>query len=271
MGYLAITVDVESDSAAFADTKRKTFRGVSQGLPKLIEFFEDRDYPSTLFVSCDVLHELDFKLVMYPKIEIASHGYNHTFPPDYMKTLPDSELKRNIVKSKTVLSKTLKANVMGFRAHALTVTPKIMNEISKHYFYDSSIITHRKYNGNKLKSNRPYNPSSDCMVKQGDLPIIEVPVSSRDLRFFKLPFIGSWIKWFPTFFFLGVSDPLIVMNLHCQDPIKFRHWKFLFTENYFAKLEKIISDYHERGYEIRLMREIAEEFHKVSYVRSTTE
>ena len=208
---------------------------------------------------------------MRPDIEIASHGYNHTFPPHYMKTLPDPVLKRNIVESKTLLSKTLKANVMGFRAHALTVTPRIMNEISKHYFYDSSIITHRRYNGNALKSGRPYHPSSDCVVKQGGLPIIEVPVSSRNLRFFKLPFIGSWIKWFPTFLFWGVSEPLIVMNLHCQDPIKFRHWKFLFTEKYLAKLEKIISDYQKRGYEIRLMREIAEEFHQVSYVRSTTE
>lgn len=135
MNYIAITVDVESDSAAFADPERNTFQGVIDGLPRLTNFFLDQGYPVTLFVSCDVLHELDVEFIVRPDIEIASHGYKHTYPPYYLKTLPLQELRRNLEESKFTLSKTFKTNVVGFRAHGLMVTSSIINEISEYYLH----------------------------------------------------------------------------------------------------------------------------------------
>jgi len=265
MNYIAITVDVESDSAAFADPERNTFQGVIDGLPRLTNFFLDQGYPVTLFVSCDVLHELDVEFIVRPDIEIASHGYKHTYPPYYLKTLPLQELRRNLEESKFTLSKTFKTNVVGFRAHGLMVTSSIINEISEYYLYDSSVIMHRKYDGNTLKSSRSYHPARNCVVKNGDLPIVEIPVSCIDLRLLKLPFIGSWIAWFPTAFFRNLGESLIVMNLHCQDPVRFGHWKSLFSGKYLAKLKGIIDYYEMRGYEILLMREIAERFKKALF------
>ena len=51
MSYLAITIDVESDFAAFAG-KLKGLLGVTEGLPKYMDFLINRGYHFSVFITC---------------------------------------------------------------------------------------------------------------------------------------------------------------------------------------------------------------------------
>jgi hypothetical protein len=77
---IAVTIDVESDSAAFAN-KIAGVQGVKVGLPKYVDFMQERGYPFTVFITYDILQYLDAGLLKSPYVEVASHGYEHTYPP----------------------------------------------------------------------------------------------------------------------------------------------------------------------------------------------
>jgi hypothetical protein len=59
---IAVTIDVESDSAAFAN-KITGVQGVKVGLPKYVDFLRERGYPLTVFIACDILQYLDALLL----------------------------------------------------------------------------------------------------------------------------------------------------------------------------------------------------------------
>jgi hypothetical protein len=261
MSFLALTVDVESDSAAFADPKCSTYRGVSEGLLKLLDFFSEHGYPATLFVACDVLSKLDANLILKSSMEVASHGCGHTFPPLYLMALSSDELEREVVMSKTLLNETFKAKVTGFRSHGLTISSEILELLSKHYIYDSSVLLHRKYDGREFSKGQYYHPARESVVEIGDSSIIELPVSSTKLGFLKVPFIGSYIRLLPKSVFTRAQDPLIVIDLHSQDVVKFKGWKYLFVSKYLLKLRQIVDHYENKGYQLCLMKQIVEHAH----------
>jgi peptidoglycan/xylan/chitin deacetylase (PgdA/CDA1 family) len=252
---IAVTIDVESDSAAFAN-KITGVQGVKVGLPKYVDFLQERGYPLTVFIACDILQYLDAELLKSPYVEVASHGYEHTYPPHYMLALSLKAMEEQISKSKYMLERFFKKEVVGFRAHGLAINPKLMKLIEKYYVYDSSVILHRNYQGKVLRSSFPYCPSSRCVVEEGEMSVTELPVFSRKILFLQLPFVGSYIRLLPERFFCGVNDPLIVLDLHCQDVVGFKNWKYQFVERHLTKLEKIFVHYENRGFKFSLMKDI---------------
>jgi len=258
MSFLALTVDTESDSAAFADRTCCTYRGVSEGLPRLVDFFGKQGYPVTLFVSCEALPKLDADLIMKPNIEVASHGCGHTFPPKYLTGLSFGDLQREIAQSQVLLKGIFGVDVIGFRAHGLIVNPQILELLSKYYVYDSSVILYRKYNGKTLTMGSAYHPSKHSVVEAGDFSITELPVCSKKLGFLNVPFIGSYIRLFPESLFRRTDDSLVIIDLHTQDAVRFRGWRHLFVDKYFSRLQHIVDHYENRGYKLSLMKEIAE-------------
>lgn len=259
MRYFAITIDIETDTAAFGgktpdDTQG--LRGITEGLRKYVNFMRTYDYPFTVFVTCDVLQGLDVNLFSNLNVEIASHGYVHTYAPGYLTTLSTEELLVQARTSRQILQSFFDREVIGFRAHNLMLTPTLIDILSKHYKYDSSILLHRKYGRKAVQHAYPYHPSSRCVVETGELPIIELPVSSKDLVLFKLPFVGSYIRMLPQHFFYNLHQPLIVLDLHSQDVVKFKHWKYLYADEHLSKLRKLITHYEDRDYRISLMKDI---------------
>lgn len=262
MSYFAITIDVESDSAAF-NRKIHGTRGVTEGMRIYLDFLRECGYPVTLFIACDVLHKLDATLLLKKDVEIASHGYIHTYPPYFLTKLPNERLLVEIRISKKTLENFFNRDVFGFRTHGLRLTQTILEMLSKHYKYDSSILLHRRYAGKMLHCGNPYHPSKHCVVERGNLPIVELPVSSKRVAFFTLPFNGSYIRLFPGHFFYNLNHSLIVLDLHCQDVVEFRSWKSLFLKKYLKKVKEIISHYEELGYNFSLMTEIVKNMSRI--------
>jgi len=255
MASLVITIDVETDHACFAGSI-SGFRGVEVGLPKYLDFFSCYGYPVTLFISGDVLEKINKSYVDENTVEISSHGFKHTYPPHYLTSLNNDRLIEEIVHSKQMLQSHFNTEVLGFRAHGLNINSHIMGLLSKNYVYDSSIILNTIYESGTLNEVKQYNPSKSCVVSEGKLPIIELPVYSENYKLFNIPFIGAYIRLLPKRFFMKSMASFIIFDLHCQDVVQYNNWKYLYVDGHLNKFKKIIDHYEDKGYDICIMKKL---------------
>ncbi|MFQ5910972.1 MAG: polysaccharide deacetylase family protein [Thermoplasmata archaeon] len=261
MSYLAITVDVESDSSALADPTLQTNLGITHSLPQLLNSLASRGYPATLFISCDVLDVVEHDLLEATRseIEIASHGMRHPFPPTYLTSYPVDELAREIALSKTVLKDHLGVEVLGFRAPGLLTNERIMRLTSLSYEYDSSILLFRRYGRHRVRDSTPYHPRESNICGPGWMPITEIPVSSLSIGGLKIPAVGSYIRNLPQVVLRRLSEPVVVLDLHCQDFVRYRNWKYLTADRFLGKLIQLLEYYETQGYRLVNMRTLLRE------------
>ena len=249
-----VSIDVEHDVGSDSDKK---FIGVDN-IAVLLDLFRKFSVPATLFVTGDVLKRYPEEVRRWSKdYEIASHSYSHRF----FDKLTKWEKSEDIEKSVEIYSSVLGKMPKGFRAPSHIIDNETMRILeAKKFIYDSSVVPHYPpfknyvgYRGEALCM--PYRPSEMNYRKEGDMRIVEIPVSGQ---LFGVPIAGVWTNrlplWIYEFLFLVNNPDFVMLSLHSWD--SFRSKKFC------KKVEGIIFAIKKAGYEFKRGEQIADEFCK---------
>lgn len=141
---VAFTVDLEPDCPPFL----RGFRGVEQGLPKLLDALERIGVPTTFFTTGDVARRFPRSIdaVVRAGHELACHGMTHTAFTEMSR----DDARREIVESAAILRDF--APVTSFRAPYLKFPDEYVDLLEDSAFdLDSS---HAKYKLAYYRSNR---------------------------------------------------------------------------------------------------------------------
>lgn len=224
------TNDVEHTSVSGAVFPRIATRVDEEGLPRLLDLYDQYGVKSTFFVLGQLaeLRPNIVKQIVAHHQEVASHGYQH----DYRRAFDLMTLEEQIAdlcQSKELLEQIGGQEVVSFRAPALRVnadTPEALREAG--YKYDSSVAPQRMDafmslggTGKKQWLHAPraiYETASDNLARRGHGGIIEVPVSS-----YGIPYIGTVMRISP-----HLLTPLVRRELYWECKRKETPVTFLF-------------------------------------------
>lgn len=178
------TVDVERDPFLRGGPR---FKGVDEGLPRLLDLLRKFRIPATMFVSGEVLHErsnLAHDLVAEGH-ELGSHGFDHSL--GYLNRCPPKVSYSDILASREILASALGEPPVAFRAPNFGVDAAILRTVEDLGFrIDSSILPGRRvrrWRAFTLVDHRgaptlPYRPLRTDFRSPGGSGIIELPVTS---------------------------------------------------------------------------------------------
>lgn len=204
-GITLLTNDVETTSIVNGGLRPET--GVKvwrEGMPRLLDLYAKYDAKATFFFIADFAKDYPeiVKMILPYGHEVACHGYTHDHKQAYDVMSLDEQI-RHLSDAKKILEDIAGEVVVSFRAPALRVnefTPKALVETG--FKIDSSVAPQRidmfMSLGSKkkmawLKAPRtPYFVSENNLARKGELPLLEVPVSS-----FAFPYIGTFMRISP--------------------------------------------------------------------------
>jgi peptidoglycan/xylan/chitin deacetylase (PgdA/CDA1 family) len=132
MGEVAFTVDVERD----VPTTSTTWRGVTQGLPRLLDLLSKHKVPVTFFVTGRVAEIFPESIKEISRdYEVGCHGYEH----ETFSTMGREEQANRIGLATNILRQVTGQKIYGFRAPSFKPS-KTTFEILKSmgYLYDAS-------------------------------------------------------------------------------------------------------------------------------------
>ena len=249
-----VSIDVEHDIGSDSDKK---FIGVDN-IDVLLDLFRNFSVPATLFVTGDVLVRYPEEVRRWSKdYEIASHSYSHKFFNKLSKWEKSEDIERSIEIYNDVLGKSPK----GFRAPSHIIDNETMGILeAKKFIYDGSVVPHyppfKNYVGFRGEAPcMPYRLSEMNYRKEGDMRIVEIPVSGQ---LFGVPMAGTWINrlpvWIYKFLFLVNNPGFVTLSLHS--------WDSFGSKKFHNKIEEIISAIKNAGYEFKRGEQIADEFCK---------
>lgn len=189
---------------------------IIDGVPLLLDLFDEFNVQSTFFVTGDTAEKTTDPLreVIQCGNEIGCHGHTQQgLSQQYL------DIKEATNKIRDRLSVT----PIGFRSHLFQMNDKTLRMLVKlGYQYDSSIVpSSRIINKNYFPAapKIPYHPSVHNIIKKGELPIIEIPISV--LPIVKLPLGLAYMKLFGLdffkFFLSFVNQRIITLYLHPYD------------------------------------------------------
>ena len=198
-------LDVETTSIWHNKLRDETGRAVANvAIPKLLDLFLALDIKTTFFVT-------GYFARLFPKIvkSMHNHGFeigSHSLYHDKIHGHDVTDLatqKEHLKISKEILEDIIGEEVISFRAPALRVnqfTPVALAETG--YKIDSSIASQRfdfflSFGGIKklgwlFAPRLPYRSDYNSLLKKGNGPIIEVPLSA-----YLLPYLGTTMRIFP--------------------------------------------------------------------------
>ena len=183
---IALTIDCEEwTSALIRDIKSKENYNTlfsKEGNDNLLKVLDKHKIRATFFTTGFFTdREKEHIRKIYNKgHEVASHGYDHTFP--YSKKV---NLNSDVARSKKAIEKVIKSRIKGFRAPRMAFSHELIKVLDKNKFeYDSSL------NPSYLPGvyhNRKYplgifNPVDNLKIK-------EIPVAAYP--YFRFPM--SWV------------------------------------------------------------------------------
>lgn len=200
------TNDVETTSIAHGRLSDAAGRLVAtQGLPRLLDLYDEFDAKATFFYTSDIVksHPEVVKTAFARGHEIACHGLSHEAQHAF-DLLPLEDQIRHLRTSKNILEDLIGEEVVTFRAPALRVNKNTARALAETGFrIDSSVASQRfdmfLSHGTKQKvrwlfaPRKPYRTHPDNLLKKGNGPIVEVPVSAM-----VLPYVGTTLRIFPS-------------------------------------------------------------------------
>ena len=217
---VAITVDVEID---YGGRLGSSYRGVMEGIPKLLTFFKQHNVKATFFVVASLIPEFRevIEEIEREGHEIACHGFNHEKYNDPYLLNADLEKCKQIYPFK------------GFRSPYFITCSDHLKILNAHGFvYDSSKVP-TLFPGRFNYLGTPSKPHKDI--------IWEVPVSTV----LKIPFGLSFVKKIGLInnklMFKGRDS--VVFYCHAHEFVKFEQVPKHFKNNNdsFEILEKLIT------------------------------
>ena len=171
---VAITIDVE-----------RLYKDAEKGVYDFLPLLRAYGVKSTFFCTCDVLLNSSniIQAIISEGHEIASHGFRHPgyidnykFP--YLNEMSCEQARDEIGKSKELFEAN-GINVRGFRAPALRISLQVLQEISRYFDYDSSVINlplpSKKYNH---LSRTPFFINGMAILPISNLPVLGIPIAS---------------------------------------------------------------------------------------------
>ncbi len=133
---VSITIDVEHDCPPFLST----YRGIEQGMPRLLQLFAEEQVPVTFFSTGDVARRYPdtIRQVIEAGHELGSHGDTHK----RFGQMDQTEAKAELARSTDTLRKF--GNVTSFRAPNLDFPDRFLPLLREHgYTLDSSKGRHK--------------------------------------------------------------------------------------------------------------------------------
>lgn len=215
---MLFTVDVES--IPLKDGTRD-YSSVIEGVPLLLDLFEEFDVSSTFFLTSDVAENAAYVMQEAVKRghEIACHGAEHQ-----LLDLDDrAQQLSNIRVATEAIQENLDTVPVGFRAPVNNVnetTISVLEELG--YAYDSSVVPSFRV----LKKcyfptapTVPYRPSVTCISERGNSSVLEIPISV--LPSIRLPLVFSYMLLFGLelfkFFLSSVDQKVLTLVVHTYD------------------------------------------------------
>ncbi len=232
-----------------------------QGLERLLPLLKKLGAKSTFFVT-GYFAEKEPEIVK----KIAKEGHeigSHAYTDIEQTSLPEKRIEKGLKKTKKILEKISRSNIIGFRAPRCFINSHILNVLEKLNFkYDSSIhpaiVFGKYYNINRPLG--PYHPDKNNILKKGDMKILEIPISVIPIIRFPISWwwmrnLGNWVTTLGTWINLKQKRNVILY---------FHPWEFTElpsvrgvpdsivqnTGKPFLKKLKVFIDYFQKqGYE----------------------
>ncbi len=175
--YVAITVDTERDYPPYMDT----YRGIDEGLPRLLGLLDAHDVSATFFVTGNVARERPGVVsALSQGHEIGCHSMYHQ---EALYALPDAMLKARILVTTALLEAITRENIVSFRSPYHSGSTALMHILESLGYTTEGSAT-------KLSS-YPYHPSPDEWVLEGDMKILRVPVSNGPYHLYTFFYSGG--------------------------------------------------------------------------------
>ncbi len=183
---VAITVDLERDYHA----PTKSFRGVEEAMPKILDLFEEHGVQATVFATSDLcdpfpgtLHEINGR-----GHALGCHGESHDM--EYLCARPYQWQLESLRKATEAIERCVGVRPRGFRAPNFGAngdTIRALEELG--YEYDSSLLPGRLVKAKRLvpmldfrvAPRDPYRPSRDDPAVPGNSNLWELPVAENPL------------------------------------------------------------------------------------------
>ena len=183
MKKLLLTIDVEQD---IPSKLNGSYKGI-ESLPQFLDLLKKMNLKASFFTTADVCIKYPeiMKRIVNENHQIGCHGYSHR--ELWFKTY-NQQLKE-IRKSTEIIKDILGIEPHIFRAPRFSAnnkTIKVLEELG--YEIDSSVLPNNVVKGFKGlftfhshigAQNTPYHPSYKDIVKKGESPIIEVPLTEN--------------------------------------------------------------------------------------------
>ncbi len=199
------TNDVETTSIAHGRLSDAAGRLVAtQGLPRLLDLYDEFDAKTTFFYTSDIVksHPEVVKTAFASGHEIACHGLSHEAHLAF-DVLPLEEQIRHLRTSKSILEDLTGEEVVTFRAPALRVNRNTARALAETGFHIDSSVASQRFDmffshGARQKfrwlcaPRGPYRTRPDNLLRKGEGPIVEVPVSAVIM-----PYISTTMRIFP--------------------------------------------------------------------------
>lgn len=161
---------------------------VEENVGKILTFLSGQRIKGTFFILGWVAerHPEMVRRIHQQGHEIACHGYNH----ELMHKLKNSEMRKDVLKSKTILEEIIGEKILGFRAPSFSINDTLIALLEEFGFlYDSS------YNPFSLNSRHgqlsvPLNLIKNGLYRLGK-NMFEIPIST--VRFWEanIPMAGG--------------------------------------------------------------------------------
>ena len=205
MRYCLFTNDVETTSIWFNALRDETgLKVFKQGMPLLLDIYRRFNIKTTFIFTgymAGLFPEV-VKMLLNDGHEVGSHGKSH-LPENGFDVMPFEKQKQHLAYTKKLLEDISGQEVISFRAPALRVGEHTVRAlVETGHRIDSSVASQRfdfflSFGGlKKLKwliaPRTPYRTSFESIVKKGNSPLLEVPLSA-----FFLPYVGTTMRILP--------------------------------------------------------------------------
>jgi len=212
---ISLTFDIEPD------LHTPTYKGITEGIPKIQCILSKHKVSATFFVTCDCIekHPEIFQKLKREGHEIALHAYRH----ERFDDMPLDEKEDAIKKSIIVFQKYLNQHPQGFRAPQHSIDKHTLNLLQKYNFkYDSSKTPLNAFQflffPKRLKSNLSGFFSNPRKHKIGNLS--EIPPTA-----FIIPHVSIVLRVMPNFI---QKIYFSFLNLFFKEVIFYAHsWDFI--------------------------------------------
>ena len=212
---IAITIDCEQWNPLEIRGKKDSLKNSNsysfKGNKRLLKILEKHKISATFFVSGFFAKRQKSQIEQISRNhEIACHGYNH-----FYRNNKGLNLKKDVLKSKTIIEKIINKKVIGFRAPQMQFSNELIKVLSDLNFkYDSSI--HAAY----LPGFYNHKSTSLKPFKMGK--ITEIPASAS--YFLRLPISWIFMRNLPLNYSIKITKKLIKKNII---PVLYFHsWEF---------------------------------------------